>query len=914
MIIEPISYEPVETILNQQIEPITCQQSEPLSFAQPQTFRPKLPWHNFIEIALSNLTNVVARQAPLGSIKASPSTLNSNGSQSSPHFSFDFTGPFSDDFGFSDFFTAPPRCGPMTSLHLGDIAAVEPQPTPSPGTDLISLRNERIEGDQLPELFSQDLLKFLRRSIMECGTDEASEAVKELTDPTSAVTMLKLTAYLTLLLSNDLLSDYDVFRLITEVKKQKFKFFKWIFDQAMPSARAAAGRLLHGAVKQDAIDFVSEALKSGADVESPSTEEGSFTLLQSALRLGKIRIAELLLRFGANVNVATTSSPSDSRCVGSEAHASGFTCQCQMVGKDSPVALAARSKTCVNLIPKLLDCGATLPSCNVLLNAIVNGASFNTVRRLISEGADPNECSLSKDSKEMTPLSAAAVRCNIEMVDLLLKANANPNGPLRAEFSHLYKRYYIRWRSPLLGVLCKNQWQAEGSCDAIVALLLKHGADPNLSQLEFLKSSEDLDMFAAPDDLDAEHRDSPNLLYPLQAASCHKKPEIVSMLLDSGALINTQYGTPALTVAVLDGRIEIARLLLGARADPNAFGRYSSCPLALEAAVMTQDLEMVDLLVASGADLNKCPAIDGGRTCLQRVAEVGDMDMFDHLVRLGARVLSDVAPTRGISVLQGLIENQNHDYVSWALEAGLSPNQCSEGSRTPLNAAVVNNDRKSLRLLLDAGVNVHEYGPAVDAFVESSEDEDPLDFPNFLGQRNRFDSSQILSPIQWASYMNSVKVAKVLCDAGADVNQKANTDSGNMALHLAADRGNYAMIRFLVCRGASVNVFSKGRTALSTALRNENLKIIRYLVKCGADLNLPDISQFGNKEPWTPLERVCWLGKIAVVETLLRMGADPNKGHPLRLTLTESVSPFEALIFRRQRKGKSRIARFWSYS
>ena len=874
------------------IEPTPCQQIELLPFTQPQPLRPKLPWHNFIEIAVSQMRNVVASFPPLGSRKASHSMINSNGSQASPSFPFEFTQssvddfdppPF-DDFGSSDAFTTLRRWGPMTSLHLEDIGALQPQPTPSPGADRIAFCSERIEWDQLPAEFNQYLLKFLRPYVIACGPDEASEAVKDLIDPASRLTMLKLTSYLTLLLSNDLVSEIDVFRFITKVKMQQFKFFEWIFDQATPSARAAAGRLLHGAVEQNAIDFVSEALKSGADVESSSISKRSFTLLQSALQLEKIDIAELLLRFGANVNIATTASPSD-----------------------SPVALAAGSKICVNLIPKLLDYGATLPICDVLLNAIAHGASFDTVRRLISEGADPSQCSFGAHSHELTPLSAAAARHNVEIVDLLLKANANPNGPLRADVYHLYIGCYEEgWKSPLLSALCTSAHQTEGPCDAVVALLLKYGADPNLSPLEFLKSSDDSDRFAELDFIDDVDRDSPHLLYPLQAASCGQNLEIISMLLDSGASINTRYGTPALTVAILNSRVETARLLLSAGADPNAFGRHSSCPLALEAAVKNTDLEMIDLLLTSGADLNECPAIHGGRTCLQRAAEEGNMDIFDHLVKRGARVLSDVAPTGGISVLQGLVENRNHEYISWALKAGLSPNQCSKGSRTPLNAAVLNKDCKSLRLLLEAGANVHEYGLVLDNIFLSSEDESSLDS---LERVNRhFGDTQVLSPIQLVSYMNSVKVARLLCDAGADVNQESNTHSGNMALHLAVDRGNYTMIQFLIRRGASVDAFSNKGTALCAAVTTGDLKIIKYLLRHGADLNLRGISKFIGKGPWTPLETACWLGKIAVVETLLRMGADPNKGNPLRWTLAEPSFPFLIFLVPKKQKRNSKMA------
>ena len=224
--------------------------------------------------------------------------ISSHGSQSSPSFPFeitqssfdDFDPPPIDDFGFSDAFTTPRPWGPMTFLHLEDVGAIEPQPTPSPGADLVSLCSEVIEGDHIQALFHKDLLKYLRPYIIEYGPDETSEAVKELIDPASRVTMLKLTSFLTLLLSNDLVSDSGVFGFMTGVKMQQFKFVKWIFDQASPSARAVAGRLLHAAVERHAIDFLSEALRSGADVETPSTGEESFTLLQRALHLTKLKL------------------------------------------------------------------------------------------------------------------------------------------------------------------------------------------------------------------------------------------------------------------------------------------------------------------------------------------------------------------------------------------------------------------------------------------------------------------------------------------------------------------------------------------------------------------------------------------------------------------------------------------------
>jgi ankyrin repeat protein len=86
-----------------------------------------------------------------------------------------------------------------------------------------------------------------------------------------------------------------------------------------------------------------------------------------------------------------------------------------------------------------------------------------------------------------------------------------------------------------------------------------------------------------------------------------------------------------------------------------------------------------------------------------------------------------------------------------------------------------------------------------------------------------------------------------------------------------------------------------------------DLKIIRYLLRHGADLNLRDLSTLTGKETWTPLETACSRGNIAVIEMLLRMGADPNQGNPVELALT-SAFPFQMFSFQTQSKEYLRIA------
>lgn len=57
-----------------------------------------------------------------------------------------------------------------------------------------------------------------------------------------------------------------------------------------------------------------------------------------------------------------------------------------------------------------------------------------------------------------------------------------------------------------------------------------------------------------------------------------------------------------------------------------------------------------------------------------------------------------------------------------------------------------------------------------------------------------------------------------------------------------------------------------------------------------------------------PLETACLQRNIGMVEILLRMGAHPNKGCPLRGNLTTSILSFDVLFSKTQQDTLSRLA------
>jgi ankyrin repeat protein len=839
----------------------------------PRSFTISLPWHNFVDFWSLTYTSPTPSQATLPA--ASPIQM------SSPGWTSLLSQPYDVDF-FHGMFSPVPwgQFEPPVSTGMGfrdfgleDNKAVNLTPLQNEVTKYFGIKAAREDTDD-----KRTLERHLRPFVIERQPEETQRAVQDLMDPSCTASMQILISYMALLFSNDLVMDDAIQAFLARAKElHQLGNLKPLFAQGSPSAKAVATRLLHAAIHIDATKFLRQALKGGADLESPSTGEESLTLLQEALKSGKNEAARILIDAGANVNAGASARQSEKACRDREYHVKGLTCDCKIRGPKSPIALATRSSACVNLIPELVGKGAIIPKRNpVLLHAVMREASVDTLSCLISAGADVNQCSLAEWWEEVTPLSAAAERVNLQVVQLLLNAGANPNGPLKPEHSELFTKCGSlngRFQSPLLCALKENYNHEDDPYD-IVRLLLEFGADPNISALDIILkqrlrfSSEGICKLYEQYD-----KEVPFLLYPLQAAAKLDNIELVKLLLQHKASVNPAYGTPPLAVAVSRSNIETVRLLLSQNADPNWLGKQYYCRSPLEAAVEKENLELIDLLLESGADVNKCSASHGGRTPLQRAAEIGKVRVIEHLLKHGASMLSQPAPTKGASVLQGFIQTRLHKYVAKALKAGANPNGDSKDGSSPLAAAVVNNDTVSLHLLLAAGAKVHEYASAeFPDYGDESMSEEDIDL---------FDNMR-LSPIQWAAAMNYVEVARILCKAGANVNQPPCKSEGDMALHLAVRRQWYAMARFLIAQKAEVDAYSIADTALMAAIKEDSDPMLGLLLRNGADPNQPGFSDSNGSDSLSPLDQACYRGNVSAVRELLRAGADTSQGCALR--------------------------------
>src|SRR5205823_2714524 len=126
------------------------------------------------------------------------------------------------------------------------------------------------------------------------------------------------------------------------------------------------------------------------------------------------------------------------------------------------------------------------------------------------------------------------------------------------------------------------------------------------------------------------------------------------------------------------------------------------------------------------------------------------------------------------------------------------------------------------------------------------------------------------TPLQIVSRRGNIKLARILLDAGADVNATDRNGYGT-ALQAAAESDNIELVQILLQAGADVNVFT-ARTALQAAADNGNSELAQILLEAGADVNAPAYKVYELTSGMTALQAGVESGNIELVQILLKAG------------------------------------------
>jgi ankyrin repeat protein len=367
-------------------------------------------------------------------------------------------------------------------------------------------------------------------------------------------------------------------------------------------------------------------------------------------------------------------------------------------------------------------------------------------------------------------------------------------------------------------------------------------------------------------------------------------PFVLAALLFAPGLV--QAGPASVADAAMRGDRVAVRTALAQKADVNAPQVDGST--ALHWAAERDDVEMADLLIRAGA--RATVATREGVTPLQLAAVNGSAAMITRLLKAGIDPNAPLSAT-GDTALMMAARTGNVGAIRTLLEAGARVNaQETWGGTSPLMWAVSENHNDAVRTLIAAGADVNARSNYVAAANgRGFEGRTPVS-----GKTEKVEefASGWLTPMMLAAREGNTDTARLLADAGADVNARAG--DGKTALALAIFNGNYDLASLLVDRKADVNVADAQRfTPLFWAVDRRNMEtapafpwmvttdplpLIRKLLDAGADpnalVNNTPRARMREGSPRivfaTALMRAAFAADLELVNLLLAHGADPN--------------------------------------
>jgi ankyrin repeat protein len=687
----------------------------------------------------------------------------------------------------------------------------------------------------------------------------------------STLEFLKLTVYL---LSNKLLRQSGIKIIAFEILKwfqigDNHKFCRAILDVKTPTIDAFAETIFCSAIENQATAMIKMFLESGinpntfvehADNSVPHESSAhpaivrdcvsysrsghirgyvninSFTPLQFAAITHDLKLAKLLLEYGADLEArdtrATLQRTSRYRAF-----------------PQTPLQVAARMGN-LELVEVLVSAGAVVNTHESFWSSALQNAAkachYDIVQLLLDAKADINACF----GCYGCPLACAIEEKCEPLITLLLDNNANVNAVGQNGITSLQAASMV-------------------NDEAMVAFLLKHGAKVNTRIPEY-----------------------PQCYMPprtaLQWAVKNKNYTILSLLLDAGQNINQisrslrQAHITALVIAVEDSNHEMITFLLNAGADPSlgssivyaakasdvglvsallqkgadidhvsdpddeyAIGRNTN---ALHHAVLESNLEMIRFLINQGADPNV--NMRKTRSIIKLATDLGDMEIVQVLIEAGADCNSASSPDFPLNPLQTAVGMGDFELVEYfiSVDADINwPAQRYKG-RTALQMAVERGNADMVKFLLGCGAHVN--APAAEI--------------------------RGVTALQAAVSQGRLDLIELLRRNGANANDRPSREDGLSALQCAAASGRNDIIHLLVLAGAMVNgppADRGGLFAIQAAARHGHISTVECLLELGADVNAPVCPGFGG---YTALQAAISNNHLEVVELLLDRCADVN--------------------------------------
>lgn len=331
------------------------------------------------------------------------------------------------------------------------------------------------------------------------------------------------------------------------------------------------------------------------------------------------------------------------------------------------------------------------------------------------------------------------------------------------------------------------------------------------------------------------------------ALSYGKRWEVAKVLIQSPRVAIDKRGTKVdgfgnewertpLLIAAERGQTEIVDLLLKKGADINARDRTNGAPLsqgnsALILAAAMNHLDTVQLLLAQARKPDVLLREREGKTAFWFAVENENLEMVKLLYSHGSKV--NLPDKTGASVLTATVLHKKYDVLDFLVSKGADINKADNNGFTPLITAISFKNKNQA---------------VVVKYLEK--------FLTFKPRLNHVAGDY--SALHVATPIGFVEAIGLLLDNGANINLLSPAN-GRTALYVAAASKNIAAAKYLMSRGAKMEIQDKaGYTPLTAAVIVTDPEMVQVLVEGGAVMDVkssatnltPLVMAAGNPDPF----------------------------------------------------------------
>uniref|UniRef100_T1J709 SOCS box domain-containing protein n=1 Tax=Strigamia maritima TaxID=126957 RepID=T1J709_STRMM len=299
------------------------------------------------------------------------------------------------------------------------------------------------------------------------------------------------------------------------------------------------------------------------------------------------------------------------------------------------------------------------------------------------------------------------------------------------------------------------------------------------------------------------------------------------------------------------------------------------------------------------------------RTALHYAAEQGKMEIVKLLLKIGS--LIDVSDSDGVIPLHLAVKGGHEECVETLVQTGSQVNRKTREKLSALHIASSRGYANIVKILLKHGAKIEaldasERTPLLVAVIRGNHEVGQV----LISQGAKVNIEEIhgYTPLAEAIWQNDVILVKMLLQAGAKLTKShyllhhcvisrkfelvnlllrngclvnIRDESGNAPLHIAVSAAEFPIVELLINYGAYVNFpnLIQGTTPLHEAVNGipdwDHVKftnILRLLIQHNCRLDAESVTT-GD----TPLYRAIMADKFNIASSLIRHGADANRGH-----------------------------------